>query len=98
MSGLDQGAGATDLFLHLNGQVAKTLSIPPDDHWVVDMLERMANRGGEAGDVQYWCGEMNVSPENMVGALDYLVGQGFLERVLRLGAPPQRQRPAWLRA
>ena len=80
LSGLDTDEQSTDLYLHMNGQVAKTLTIPHKDIWVVDMLGRLANHGDGPTDVQFWSNEMKVNPDNLVGALEYLIGQGFLQR------------------
>ena len=80
LTGLDKDDQSTDIYLHMNGQVAKTLTIPHKDIWVVDMLGRMANQSDGPGDVQYWSNEMQTNPENLVDALNYLAGQGFIER------------------
>ena len=71
---------STAIYLQVNGQVKKTLAIPHRDFWVVDMLERLADNSDESKDVQYWSNEMKTKPDNLVNALDYLIGQGFLER------------------
>ena len=80
LSGLDANEQDTDLFLHKNDQVAKTLTIPHRDAWVVSLLERLANHQGGPSDIEYWSNEMKVTPQNLCEALDYLVGEGFLEK------------------
>ncbi len=80
LSGLDTDEKSTDIYLHMNGQVAKTLTIPHDDTWVVDMLGRLANNNDGSTDVQYWSNEMKRDPDDLVAALNYLIGEGFLER------------------
>jgi asparagine synthase (glutamine-hydrolysing) len=80
LSGLDANEQDTDLFLHRNDQVAKTLTIPHRDAWVVNLLERLANHQGGPSDIEYWSNEMKVTPQNLCEALDYLVGEGFLEK------------------
>ena len=80
LSGLDSGGQSTDIYLHQHGQVTRTLTIPHRDHWVVDMLGRLANHQGEPGDISYWSNEMSIAPEQMFGPLDYLLNQGYLER------------------
>ena len=80
LSGLDANEQDTDLFLHKNDQVAKTLTIPQRDAWVVNMLERLANHQGGPSDIEYWSNEMKVTPQNLCEALDYLVGEGFVEK------------------
>ena len=80
LSGLDTNDQSTDIYLHINGQVKKTLTIPHKDSWVVDMLGRLAGHHEDSKDVQFWSKEMKKSPENLVEALDYLIDRDFLER------------------
>jgi len=80
LTGMDSNAQSTDIYLHMNGQVAKTLTIPTEDTWVVDMLERLANDKEHATDMQYWTKETKTNPDDFVAALNYLIGEGFLER------------------
>jgi asparagine synthase (glutamine-hydrolysing) len=79
LTALDENEQVTDIYMLMNGHIARTLTIPRNDDWVVEMLEQMANHGG-ASDLQYWSGQMKMSPENLVPGLDYLVSQGFVER------------------
>jgi len=80
LSSLRTNGELTQVFLHSNGQVAKTLTIPNEDYWVVEMLSRVANHQGEPGSVSFWSGEMKVEPQQLVEALEYLTNKGFLER------------------
>ena len=80
LSGLDARENGTELYLHRNQQVVRTLTIPHTDGWVVDLLGRMANHDGEPGDLQYWSGEMNVSPQALASAFEFLVTKGFVEK------------------
>jgi asparagine synthase (glutamine-hydrolysing) len=80
LSGLDNGDESTDVYLHMNGQVTKTLTIPHSDKWVVELLEKLANNNDGSTDVQYWSEAMKREPDDLVDALNYLIGEGFLER------------------
>ena len=80
LSGLDTNEQTTDIYLHINGQIKRTLTIPNQDIWVVNMLGRLADNKDAPVDVQYWANEMQINPENLVTALDYLIDRGFLER------------------